>query len=695
MIGGTRKRMTNGGSRLLSEGEGYSILARYGISVPNHGMARTADEAAEIAEQIGYPVVLKVVSPQVVHKSDLGGVILGVSNADGAREAFTTIQARLEEKQPSAHLDGVIVEQEMPGGLELIIGGKIDPAFGRVLTVGLGGTLVELVPDVSIRILPLDREVVRQMIRELRGYPLIQGYRGAPARDEEALVETILAVQELFTSEVRITEFDLNPLVLYEEGCVAVDARIYWDEDREPRDLPTVEDISPDLFRPRSIAVVGASSDPNKIGYVIFRNLLSFPGDVYPVNPNHPEILGRKAYASVAEIPSPVDLVMVAVPAPIVPPIIREAGKKGIPVAIVISAGFKETGEEGKRREEELMAAAREGKVRILGPNCLGVMLPHQSINATFDPVTPLKGSIGFVSQSGAVVATVVDWSIPEGIGFSAVVSVGNQADLGFDEFLKILEADDHTRAIILYIEEIINGREFLDVVSRVSGRKPVVAIKSGSSQRGTTAAASHTGSLAGAYEVYQAAFRQSGVIPASSLQDAFHVAELLSSQGYPQGTRTIVITSAGGFAVLASDAAERHRVELVELPDPIIEELNQILPLTWNHQNPMDLVGDAGADRFARVFDRMLRHQDLWDIAVVIAVPSPILDINHLAHEIVRFSEHTHRMIVGCLLGGDSMKSGVWQLREHGIPNFSDLEDAFLAVGRACSYRHRGSFRK
>jgi acetyl coenzyme A synthetase (ADP forming)-like protein len=695
MIGGTRKRMKKGEARLLSEGEGYTILAQYGIPVPDHEMARTAQEAAEIAERIGFPVVLKVVSPQVVHKSDIGGVITGVNDGRAVEEAFTTIKTRLQENNPSARLDGVMVEKEMPQGLEMIIGGKVDPSFGRILTVGLGGTLVELLSDVSLRILPLNREEVQQMIQEIRGYPLIHGYRGEVSKDEETLMDSILAVQNLFLSETAITEFDLNPLFLYKKGCVAVDARIYWDEDREPVEPPMVEDISPDLFRPRSIAVVGASSDPNKLGYVIFRNLLSFSGDVYPVNPHHKEILGRKAYPSVSEIPSFVDMVMVAVPAPIVLPIIREAGKKGIPVAIVISAGFKETGEEGKRREEELMAAAREGGVRILGPNCLGVMLPHQSINATFDPVTPLKGSIGFVSQSGAVVATVVDWSIPEGIGFSAVVSIGNQADLGFDEFLKILEADDHTRAIILYIEEIINGREFLDVVSRVSERKPVVAIKSGSSQRGKTAAASHTGSLAGAYEVYQAAFRQSGVITASSLQDAFHVAELLSSQGYPQGTRTIVITSAGGFAVLASDAAERHGVELVELPDPIIEEMNQILPSTWNHQNPMDLVGDAGADRFARVFDLMLRHQDLWDIAVVIAVPSPILDINHLAQEIVRFSEHTHRMIVGCLLGGDSMKSGVWQLREHGIPNFSDLEDAFLAVGRACSYRHQPAFRK
>jgi acetyl coenzyme A synthetase (ADP forming)-like protein len=451
-----------------------------------------------------------------------------------------------------------------------------------------------------------------------------------------------------------------------------------------------VEDISTQLFRPSSIAVVGASSDPNKLGYVIFRNLLAFSGTLYPVNPKHEKILGRKAYPSLVDIPGSIDMVIIAVPAALVAGIVDEAGKKKIPLAIIIAAGFRETGEEGRIREEEIMRIARQGGVRILGPNCLGVILPHQGINATFDPLTPLRGHIGFVSQSGAVVATVIDWSIPEGVGFSAVISVGNQADLGFDEFLKYLEADEETRAIILYIEEIVNGKEFMDVMRRVSGKKPVIAIKSGSSQRGKEAASSHTGSLAGSYTVYIASFHQSGVITTQSLREAFQVAELLSSEGYPQGTRSVVITSAGGFAVLSSDYAETHHVEMVTLPEEVLAELNAFLPPTWSHRNPLDLVGDTGADRFARVFDVMMRYQDFWDIAFVVAVPSAIIDPNHLAQEIIRFSSHCHKMIVGCLLGGDSMKSGVRLLREHGIPNFSELEDAFIAVGKSCTFRNR-----
>jgi acetyl coenzyme A synthetase (ADP forming)-like protein len=676
--------------RLLSEAEGYQLLSRYHIPVPDNTIVQNRKDAGREAEKMGFPVVMKIVSPGISHKSDVGGVITGIRTRAAAEEAFDTIMGRVHQMLPEVHITGIIVEQEMPKGLELLIGGRIDPSFGRVLTFGLGGTLVELLRDVQMRVLPLTREDIRAMIRGIRGYALIKGYRDLPPRDEDALVDIMEKVIALFTREERLVEFDINPLFLYKEGGCVVDARFFSLPTPQQFNPPIVEDAPFRLFHPLSIAVVGASSDPNKIGYVIMRNLLPFSGTLYPVNPHHKIILGKKAYTSLADLPGSVDMVIIAIPAPGVPDIVQQAAERHIPLAIIISAGFKEMGEEGKKREEQIMQIARQGGVRILGPNCLGIILPHQGINATFDPLTPRQGSIGFVSQSGAVVATVLDWSASEGIGFSAVISVGNQADLGFDEFLKFLEHDEQTRAIILYIEEIVNGREFMDTVRKVSDKKPVVAIKSGSSQRGKEAASSHTGSLAGSYEVYMAAFRQAGVMTTQSLRQAFQVAELLSAEGYPQGTRSIVITSAGGFAVLSSDYAEKHGVQMAELSDEVIRELDEFLPPAWSHRNPLDLVGDTGADRFARVFDVMMRHQDIWDIAFVVAVPSAILDSNHLAQEIIRFSTNSHRMIVGCLLGGDSMKSGVKQLREQGIPNFSELEDAFIAVGRSCTFAEK-----
>ena len=582
-----------------------------------------------------------------------------------------------------------MVEQQLAPGLELIIGGKTDPTFGKVITVGLGGKLVELLHDVAIGVLPVDESEIRGMLRGLKGYRMITGFRDEPARDMETLVTIIGAVNRMFLENPRITEFDINPLVLYEKGACAVDARFYVDDEHtitEPaRQMPEMQSRIMDIH---SIAVVGASADPNKVGYAVCRNLLTFPGLLFPVNPKSADILGRKSYPSLTSIPENVDLAVIVIPAPGVPRIIEEAGQKKIPMVIIISSGFRETGAAGIALEEECLSLARKYGIRLMGPNCLGLMLPHLGINTTFDPVSPKPGNIAFISQSGAIVTTIVDWSLPEEIGFSAVISIGNQADLTFEDFITWAGDDPHTKSIILYVEQIRYGPRFMETVRKVSPKKPVVAIKSGASRIGQKAASSHTGSLAGSFDVYMAAFHQAGVIPASSIREAFQAAELLASEGYPKGIRAVVITNAGGFGVLASDYAERYGIELVEFTPELIHELDVILPADWSRANPIDMVGDASADRFAHTFNIMIQHQDLWDIAFVIAVPSAISDPIRVSNELVRFSKNTHKMIVGCMIGGDSMKTPLRILRDGQIPNFPDLEDAFRAVGTICRHK-------
>jgi acyl-CoA synthetase (NDP forming) len=445
--------------------------------------------------------------------------------------------------------------------------------------------------DVSIKVLPIEDGLVEKMIREIKGYSLIKGYRGEPPKDEKALVDAINNICMLF-SEDNAVEFDINPIILYEKGICAVDARIYVSDEATESVKKIEKEISARIFYPRSIAVVGASSDPTKIGYAVFRNLLDFPGELYAVNPKRKEILGHKVYSSLASIPGNVDAAVITIPAALVPQIIDEAGKKGVKLVIVISAGFKEIGDEGRILEDKVLQTAEKYGIRMVGPNCLGVILPHKKINAT-------------------------------------------------------------------------------------------VAIKSGASKKGQKAASSHTGSLAGSFEIYMAAFKQSGVITVHSLREAFQVGELLASEDYPKGNRAIIISNAGGFAVLSSDYAEKYGVDVIDLSQELLDGLNSFLTEDWSHENPMDLVGDAGADRYARVFDLMIRNQDKWDIAFVVAVPSPVLEPRHLAKEVVRFSNNTTKMIVGCLLGGDNMKNGVRVLREASIPNFSELEDAFKAVGK------------
>ncbi|MDD1682058.1 MAG: acetate--CoA ligase family protein [Methanoregula sp.] len=674
--------------QLLSEAEGYGLLKAAGIPVPRFFIAHSSAEAEKAAGMIGYPVVMKVISQQVVHKTDAGGVILNIGSPAEATAAFDKISHSVSEKIPGAVVDGIIVVQQIMPGLELIIGGKTDPTFGKVITIGAGGTLVELLRDVSIRVLPVDENEIRTMVRELRSYRLIEGYRNQPPRDEQAFVSAIAAAARWFFANPRIVEFDLNPLVLYEHGGCAVDARVYVDDAPVP-EIPDNRPALPDqLLTIRSIAVVGASQDPNKVGYAITRNLLSFRGSLYPVNPKAMEILGRKAYPSLSQIPENVDLAVVAVPAKSVPLVVKEAGEKKVPLVIIISSGFREAGEAGRMLEKEVLATARQYGVRIMGPNCLGLMLPHQGINTTFDPVSPKPGKIAFISQSGAIITTIVDWSLPEEIGLSAVISVGNQADLTFEDFVLFAGNDPNTRAIILYAEQIRYGRRFMDTVSRITPEKPVVVIKAGASAVGQKAAASHTGSLAGSHAVYLAAFRQAGVIPVNSIRGAFQTAELLASEGYPKGNRAIVITNAGGFGVLSSDYAEQNGIVMAEFSDDLIRDLNEVLPPDWSRANPIDMVGDSSADRFARTFDIMIKNQQIWDIAFVIAVPSAISDPIRVANEIVRFSKHTHKMIVGCMIGGDSMKTPLRILRDAQIPNFPDLEDAFKAVGTIGNHR-------
>ncbi len=669
--------------KMLGEDEGYALLGEYGIQVPEFQLAHSAEEAARSAGEIGYPVVMKIRSPDVVHKTESGGIVTGIEGPDDVKSAFDTILRNVRTRLPDARIDGIMVEAQMPPGLEVLIGGKTDPSFGKVITFGIGGTLVELIRDVSIRVLPLQKGDAQRLIRGTTVQRLIQGYREEPPKDVAAVTAALEGLSRLFLDHPEISEFDVNPLIVYKQGVCAVDARFITDGAGEPESDHRIPDgIDPGILAPKSIAVVGASSDPKKVGYAIFRNLLQFTGRLYPVNPNRAEILGRQVYPTLTDIPDDVDCAVIAVPSPVVPGILEEAGRKGVKLAVIVSSGFKEVGTGGQALEASILEIARASGIRIMGPNCLGFMIPHLGINATFDAITPKNGHIAFISQSGAVIATVVDWSLPEDIGFSAVISIGNQADLGFEHFLSVVEQDPETRAIILYVEEIRDGKRFMDVVDRVAASKPVVVLKSGASVKGKQAVASHTGSLAGSYEVYTAALTQAGAIPVHTIRDAFNLAELLASEGYPHGNRAVIITSAGGFAVLGSDYAEWFGVDLIELPGAMLDELESFLPATWSHANPMDIVGDAGADRFARVFDVMIRNQDEWDIAFIIAVPSAVSDPVQIAHEIVRFSLNTQKMIVGCIIGGDSVRSAVRILRKHSIPNFSDLEDAFKAAG-------------
>lgn len=677
--------------KLLSEFEAYDLLKQYGVPVPEHAVVQTAAEAAKAAEKIGFPVVMKIYSPQIIHKSDAGGVIVGIGSKQAAKDAFDKIIGNVKEFDPDAEIKGILILQQAPPGLELIVGGKTDPAFGKVLTFGMGGTLVELMKDITLRILPVTEESIRGMIREIDGYPMIKGYRGMKPRDEDALIELICSISRFFAENTNIVEFDINPVRLYESGACIVDARIFVDDEAVEMTAKEQSFVPIEYFTPRSIAVIGASSEPRKMGYAVMHNLLHFPGQLYPVNNKRPEVQGLKAYPSILDIPNPVDMAVVAVPAKYVPSVIEECGQKGVNMAVIISAGFREMGEGGRALEDRVLDIAKGYGTRIVGPNCLGLIIPPRGIDTTYVHQSPKPGNIAFISQSGAIINTVVDWSIQQDIGFSAVISVGNQADLNFIDYLRFVERDPKTKGIILYIEEIQDGKTFMKVVNEVAKTKPVVAIKSGSSEKGQEAASSHTGSLSGSYDVYMEAFRQSGVIPVHTLTGAFQVAEMLAlPKGYPRGKRAVVVTNAGGFSVLSSDYAERYNVDLIDLPAEALKDLNAFLPEFWNKNNPIDVLGDANERRFEQVFEVLAKHQDCWDIAFVVGFPNLVIGSDQLANQIIKFSEETENVIIGALLGGGSMERGRKILEENGIPSFEELDFTFRVMGRILWQRFR-----
>ena len=446
-----------------------------------------------------------------------------------------------------------------------------------------------------------------------------------------------------------------------------------------------------EYFTPRSIAVIGASQDSTKMGYAVMHNLLHFPGQLYPVNNKRSEIQGLKAYHTITEIQAPVDLAVITVPAIQVPSVVEECGAKGVPMVIIITAGFKEMGEQGKALEERVVAIAKGHGTRIIGPNCLGIIVPPRGIDTTYVHQSPKPGNIAFISQSGAIINTVVDWSLAKNIGFSNVISVGNQSDLDFLDYLRYVEKDPKTKAIIMYIEQINDGRTFMEVVSEVAKTKPVIAIKSGSSRRGQAASASHTGSLSGSYDVYMEAFRKSGVIAVHTLTGAFLAAQMLAHpKRYPRGKRAVVITNAGGFAVLSSDYAERYGIELVDLPAEVVDELNEFLPDFWNKGNPIDLLGDATEKRFEKTFEVLAKHPDIWDMAFIIGFPNLVLTSEQLAKRILHFSERTENRLIATLLGGDSMNVGREMLKEHSIPSFDELDFTYRVMGRVLWQKFR-----
>ncbi|NVM20810.1 MAG: acetate--CoA ligase family protein [Desulfobacterales bacterium] len=443
------------------------------------------------------------------------------------------------------------------------------------------------------------------------------------------------------------------------------------------------------FFSPSSVAVVGASQKPGKIGHDILNNILryGYSGAVYPINPNAREILGHKAYHNLASVHYDIDLAVIAVPPAGVMDVVEQCGKKKIDSAVIITAGFKEIGPEGTRLEEELSMRARDLGVRIVGPNCLGIVDTASSLNASFAAGMPLPGHIGFFSQSGAMCVAILDWALGENVGFSRFVSLGNKMDISETEMMLSMAQDENTRVILGYLESIEDGQHFMKAAREVTKTKPVIIIKSGTTSSGAKAASSHTGALVGSNHAFCAAFEQSGVIRAESTQELFSYAMAFANQPLPKGPGLAIITNSGGPGILAADACDRSSLHLIPIRKETADRLREFLPPTASVYNPIDIIGDAPHERYEKTLEVVLKDEMIHAVLVLLT-PTAAVDPEAVARGIVELAADVDKPIMTVFMGERRVRGARKIFQDHSIPTYGYPEDAIAAMDAMLSYR-------
>ncbi len=436
-----------------------------------------------------------------------------------------------------------------------------------------------------------------------------------------------------------------------------------------------------ELFDPKSVAVIGASPKEGKVGNTILKNLLQgFEGDIYPINPSHDKIMDLNCYPSIQDAP-PADLAIIAIPSEAVVDAVKQCGKKGTKNMVVISAGFKETGKEGAMLERKLVRAAERYDVNLVGPNCLGIINTHRGLNATFSRISPPEGDIAFLSQSGAFILAIIDWAISQNIGFSKVVSLGNEALLDESDFIEMLAEDEQTKVIIVYLEGIKNGTKFIKVARKVAKKKPIIVMKSGKTDAGARAASSHTGSIAGSYTAFQAAFQQSRVVQANSIEEIFDYSRVLSSIQDFRG-KVGIVTNSGGPGVMAADAIDDFDLELASFGKDTLKKLIEVLPSEASIYNPVDILGDADAHRFGEAVHAVAQDEGVNGI-ITILTPTAQIDFDKAAGYLLDVS----KPVLTCFMGGESILPAIKKLKKAGIVNFMDPGRALRAFSAVKNY--------
>ncbi len=637
---------------------------------------KTADEAASIAAEIGFPVVMKIESADILHKSDAGGVFVGVTDEQHARAAFEDIIENARRYDPKASIDGVLIQQQVDSGLEVIVGAVTDPSFGKLVAFGLGGVLVEVLRDVTFRLAPVTSEDAALMLDSVRGSQILDGVRGQAGVDRSALAKIIEAVGQLVSDHPEISEVDLNPVLASPDGAIAVDARILLDFEPQPeRYSPDQDEILTAMRRimqPDAVAVIGASPEAGKIGNSVMKNLINggYQGEIYPIHPRAPEVEGRKAYTSVTEIDGPIDVAVFCIPAPLVPRVLEEVGQKEIPGAVLIPSGFAEVGED--ELQAQALEVARRHNIRLMGPNIYGFYYTHQNLCATFCTPYDERGSVALSSQSGGVGMAIIGFSRTNKMGVSAIVGLGNKADIDEDDLLTFFEQDDNTQVIAMHVEDLKDGRSFAEVASRVTKKKPVVVLKAGRTSMGARAARSHTGALAGNDQIYDDVLRQCGVIRALTLNDMLEYARGMQVLPTPKGENILILTGAGGSGVLLSDACVDNGLTLMDMPDDLDAAFKAYIPPFGASGNPVDITGGEPPTTYQNTIRLALEDERVHALILgywhtIITPPMVFADL--LSAEVERArAKGIDKPVVASLVGDVEVEEASKMLMEHDI---------------------------
>jgi 3-hydroxypropionyl-CoA synthetase (ADP-forming) len=674
---------------VMTEESAKAILTAYGINVPPYALVSTTQEATDKAKQLGFPLVAKIVSPDILHKTDVKGVKIGLKSEEEVGRAFDDMYGRLSTKY---HTKGVILERMVDPGLEVIVGLQNDPQFGPVIMFGLGGINTEIFKDVTFRVLPITPKDIEEMVESLRGKTMLKGFRGSEPIEHATISDMLMKISKLGVDAAPYYEsVDFNPVILYPHDYFVVDAKMLL---REKPDLEIMSKAEPDssymdlFFNAKSVALIGASPEAGKIGNSVLQSLAKhdYKGKVFPVNAKgYQEIMGIKAYKNLDEINEQIDVVVVTVDLKFVPDLLKSCGRKNIHNMVIISGGGKELGGDRAAIENEIKKLSSQLKVRIIGPNCIGMFNADNRLDCAFQGhermLRPQRGEVAFLSQSGTVGIAFMETS--DSFGMSKMISYGNRSDVDEADMIWYLGEDPSTKVIGLYVEGLGDGRKFMNAAKKViiEKNKPILVFKNGRTTRGAKQAASHTGSLGGSYNVVRGALEQANIISLDSYEELTGSLKALTWQPVPKGNRVAMITNGAGPVIAAIDNFERLGLAIAEISSNTLAKLKEHYPPTYVIGNPCDITGSATADDYRYAIQAFMD-----DPNVDIIMPWFVFQDDPLEETIVDilqgFQKQRKKPILVGAMGGPFTQKISKRIEDTNVPVYHSVTTWVTAAG-------------